>query len=244
VEAHATDTPLDCAGLDSAYFTPFCHLTRDKAGALMQQRLSELGLTVTRPPPGAERYPTSNVIAELPGLTQPNEVVLVGAHFDAYYSGADDNSTGVAAVLELARVLSAHRFDHTVRFVGFDLEELGYLGSQRMVDALPGEKPVLSIVFDCLGYYRTEPGSQAPQPGLPTPDTADFLAVIGNEASRTAASEAFVIGRELQRLPLVSGSAPGDGATPVTGLLLRSDHTAFWLADERALLVTDTAQTW
>ncbi len=174
-------------------------------------------------------------------MSRPDEVVLVGAHFDAFYGGADDNSSGVAAMLELARVLSQYRFDRTLRFVGFDLEELGLIGSARYVNATRGERLTAVVVFDCIGYYSEAPGSQGSLPGLPTPARGNFLAVIGNDLSSQQGSELFRLNTALELMEVVPLVSPRDGAWPIGGELMRSDHAPFWLSQEKALFLTDTA---
>lgn len=242
VDAHRHETPLDCSELDGERYPPYCHLTRERAGALMQTRLEALGLSVQRNESSSSRFPTSNIIADLSGTTHPEEVVLVGAHYDAFYAGADDNTTGVAAVLELARVLSQHRYPRTLRFVGFDLEEVGLIGSTRYITSQSGpERIVASLVFDCIGYFDSRPGSQQSLPGLPTPAAGDFLAAIGNDVSSRRAAELYALNQALNLIPLVSILAPRDGTSPTVGSLMRSDHTPFWLTGHEALFLTDTA---
>ncbi|OJT19751.1 hypothetical protein BO221_36035 [Archangium sp. Cb G35] len=243
--AHLSDTPLDhTVWKNQELLAPHWHShTRLKSGELMESRLRGLDLTVSRQNTPHERLPTSNVIARLPGVTRPEEVVLVGAHFDAFHGGADDNSTGVAGILELARILSQYRFDRTILFVGFDLEEIGGYGSYRLLSSRTGssEKLVASLVLDCIGYYDTTPGSQATLPGFPSPRSADFLAVIGNDSSSRMASEFYALSRELSLIHTVPMLATGNGLNPLSEPLLRSDHALLWLAGERALFVTDTA---
>lgn len=242
VEAHRQDTPLDCTGLGGDRYPPYCHLTRERAGALMQLRLEALGLRVSRNEFSSSQYPTSNIIADLPGTTHPEEVVLVGAHYDAFYAGADDNTSGAAAVLELARVLSRQRYPRTLRFVGFDLEELALIGSTRYITGHTGpERIVASLVFDCIGYFDTRPGSQQSLPGLPTPAAGDFLAVIGNDVSSHRAAEVYALNQEFDFIPIVPILAPRDGTSPTAGNLMRSDHAPFWLTGHEALFFTDTA---
>jgi Zn-dependent M28 family amino/carboxypeptidase len=167
----------------------------------------------------------------------------VGAHYDAYHAGADDHTSGVAALLELARVLSQHQFDRTLRFVGFDFEEYGLVGSVRYVSA-EGRQPeriVATMVFDGIGYYDSEPGSQQSLPGLPTPPAGDFLAVIANDTSSQRAAELFALNESLKLMKIVPIIAPGEGTSPLTGNLMRSDHTPFWLEGHEAIFLTDTA---
>ncbi len=236
-----TDTPLACTPVHEERAPARCHLTRSGVGALLQSRFEALGLQVRLQHSDDLGLELTNVVAELPGTTRPEEIVLVGAHFDAFYLGADDNASGVAALLELARVLSQHRFERTLRFVGFDMEELGLAGSTSYVDTLSDDRLVAALIFDSIGYYDSAPGSQQTLPGLPSPNTGDFLAVIGNDASRTLGAELHELNTRLGLMKTVTLFGPGDGASPLTGNLLRSDHTPFWLTGRKALFLTDTA---
>jgi len=246
VTAHREDTPLDCglfapSEIDTAR-RPVCNLTRERARQLVRERFVSLGYTVTTQDVADPRFPTSNVIAELRGAERPDEVVVVGAHYDAFFAAADDNSSGVAAMLELARLASGRRFARTVRFVGFDLEELGLVGSTRYVQVLPGERVFASIVFDCIGYKDARPGAQLGLAGFPIPTTGDFLAAISNEQSAPRLEELYTLGGRLGSPNLVRGvTVPEDGTGPATGNLMRSDHAPFWLAGHSALFLTDTA---
>ncbi len=245
VASHLEDTPVDCAALEVDYVNttrrPVCHLTRNKARALVRERLESLGYTVTTHDVEEANFLTSNVIAEVRGTQYPDEVVLVGAHYDAFYAGADDNSSGVAALFELARLVAGQRFARTVRFVGFDLEEFGLVGSVRYVNAGGGEKVVAALVFDCIGYKDARTGGQQGLPGFPVPAEGDFLAAIGNETSRTRLEELYTLGRKLGYVPVQGVVTPGDGSGPASGNLMRSDHAPFWLAGHNALFLTDTA---
>lgn len=244
--AHDEDTPLDCALFDTSEIDttrrPVCHVTREKARQLVHRRFEALGYTVSTHETEDARFPTVNVIAELRGTEHPDEVVVVGAHYDAYHSGADDNSSGVAAMLELARLAAGRRFARTVRFVGFDLEELGLVGSTRYVQAHPGEEIVASLIFDCIGYRDARPGAQQGLPGLPMPDTGDFLAAVANAQSRPRLEELYALSSRLGHGGLLLGMvAPSDGSGPASGNLMRSDHAPFWMAGHSALFLTDTA---
>ena len=247
VAAHGQDTLVDCSFLSEAERErgserPFCHLTRQKAGELIQARFEQSGLRVRRQETPGTPFSTSNIIAELLGTSRPEEIILVGAHYDAFYAGADDNSTGVAAVLELAQVLSRYKFERTLRFVAFDFEEYGLVGSANYVDAQSGlpERIVASIIIDGIGYYDSAPGSQLSLPGLPTPSAGDFLAVIANDISSQRASEVYALNDALKLMKVVPIIAPRDGTGPLTGDLMRSDHQPFWLHNHEALHLTDT----
>ncbi len=241
VNAHRAGTKFDCS-VFNLQDGPLCNYSGQAAGELMRSRLEALGLRVERQDSSSGRFPTSNIVADLPGLSKPEEIVIIGAHYDAFWDGADDNSTGVATGLEVARVLSQHRFDRTLRFVGFDLEELGLVGSGRFVEAQRGdERTVAALILDCVGYYDSRPGSQLTSPGLPSPETGDFLAVIGNGLSSRRASEVYALNDLLGLMKVTSLISAKDGTYPMGFDFLRSDHTPFWLAGQEALFFTDTA---
>lgn len=120
--------------------------------------------------------PSQNVVALLRGTDRAlaNEYVIIGAHFDhlgrsgasaldpdsaeAVRNGADDNASGTAAVMELARLLSRHAPRRSVIFVTFSGEELGLLGSQRFVDhsPVPIDRVVAMLNFDMVGRLRND----------------------------------------------------------------------------------------
>ena len=93
-----------------------------------------------------------NVVAELRGTESPENIYLIGAHYDTYGSGerpgGDDNASGTAGVLEAARVLSQYSFASTIRFVGFNAEEEWMKGSQDYVDnaVKPNSETILGMI--------------------------------------------------------------------------------------------------
>lgn len=143
----------------------------------------------------------NNVIVEIPGREAPSEVLIVGAHFDAapLAPGADDNGTGTAALMELARVLRDSPMKRTVRFVFFNLEEVGLVGSKQNAENLRpklrragapgsvapkgGEAVVGMVSLEMLGYFADTPGSQMSPikeiRGVFVPPTVgDFIAIV------------------------------------------------------------------
>ncbi len=142
----------------------------------------------------------------IPGRELPNEVVLIGAHFDAVPGapGADDNGTGTAALLEVARVLKNHPTKRTIRLVFFNLEECGLVGSSRYVDqagpdwkggknregqAQPATEKIVGMVsLEMLGYFSDEPNSQK-SPLPPIKDVFD-PPTVGDTIAVTWASRA------------------------------------------------------
>lgn len=241
VDAHLSDTPVDCETFEDVD-ERFCHLTRVNARALLRSRLEALGYTVTEQHTEDGLFTTRNVLAERRGTTRPDEVVLITAHYDAFWGAADDNSSGVAGLLELARIFSTRDFDRTIRFVGFDLEEVGLVGSTRFVQALePGDNIVMVLNFDGIGYASDAEYSQNSLPGLPAPSQGNFVAVIANANSEGHAADVRLLSDALQVANPLGIIAPLDGANPISGNLMRSDHAPFWLSGRVALFFTDTA---
>jgi hypothetical protein len=119
-------------------------------------------------------YTAANITGTKPG-SDGQSTILLNAHFDSVSDspGADDNATGVAGVLEAARVLSGHRFRHTIRFMATDLEEEGYVGDARYIaDALPLGENIFGVFnLDMIGYSSDAPSSQQ----LPYPEIAQIL---------------------------------------------------------------------
>lgn len=241
VAAHRGDAKLSCSDYPTQHLYPSCELTRDRAALLVQEELLALGYDTVTLRQGTAHEVAHNITAERRGLTRPDEVVLVGAHFDAFYGGADDNSSGVAVMLELARVASSHRFARTLRFVGFDLEERGALGSQRYVEAGLADDVVAALVLESVGYANHDKGGQRSPPALPLGDRGDALIVVANEESRPIAQQMLALNHALGLMPLRAVVAGGDGAFFFTGALLRSDNGPFWLRGLPAVMLTDSA---
>jgi len=100
---------------------------------------------------GSSTY--NNVVGVLPGLTRPNDIYIVGAHFDsANNPGADDNASGTAGVIEAARVLSQYQFEATIVFIGFNLEEWGLIGSSAYAAAHASDNILGMISLDMIAY--------------------------------------------------------------------------------------------
>ena len=103
-----------------------------------------------------------NVIGTKNG-TNTDQIVIIGAHYDTVDNtpGADDNGTGIAALLELARILGKHTFVKTLILVAFDMEEIGLLGSRAIIEKLPENAVVEgALIFDTMGYIDGKDNSQ------------------------------------------------------------------------------------
>ena len=187
-----------------------------------------------------------NLVAERRGTKSADEIVVIGAHYDtvAGTPGADDNASGVAALLALARNFGTAP-ERTVRFVAFTNEEPEYFQTERMGSLVyaracegRGERVVAMLSLESLGYFSGEPGSQHyPFPlSLVYPSRGDFVAVVGDRTSRRLVSQVARGLRATGWIPVETASLPR--VLPGVGF---SDHWSFWQAGYPAVMVTDTA---
>lgn len=198
------------------------------------------------------RYATAqhrgmNLIATKRGTTQPDRVLELGAHYDTMSNpGADDNSSGVAGALEVARLLAQVPLAKTVRFCFFDFEELGMLGSaehvRRITTGPKKEKFEGVLVFEMIGYAVDGANTQRMPFRVPLlvdpPRTGNFIAVLGDMRSGPLGA-AFERAADRVTPPLryfslnrLAGFVP-DAA--------RSDHAMYWKANLPGVMLTDTA---
>ncbi|MCH8041228.1 MAG: M28 family peptidase [Nitrospinae bacterium] len=188
-----------------------------------------------------------NLEVEIAGTDRPEEIVVIGAHYDSVTGspGANDNATGVAAVLALAGRFSGQRTSRTLRFVAFVNEEPPFfqtssMGSRVYAQASRqrGEKVVAMLSLETIGYYAEEDGSQRypPPMSLFYPSTGNFIAFVGNVKSGPLVRE--VVGSFRSHAKFPSEGAAFPGFIPGVGW---SDHWAFWKEGYPAVMVTDTA---
>jgi hypothetical protein len=187
-----------------------------------------------------------NIEAEIAG-TSP-EVVLVGAHYDSVLGapGANDNGSGIAAVLALARRFATATPFATLRFVAFTNEEPPYFQTPEMGSLVyashckaRGDRITAMISLETIGYFSDVPGSQIyPSPGLGAfyPKTGNFIGFVGNVGSRALLKRAIKVFRGQARIPSEGAAVPS--FIPGVGW---SDHWAFWQQDYPGIMVTDTA---
>lgn len=226
----------------------------DDAADWIEASLRDAGYEVQRlryeapHPDAAGRVRTfSNLVAEIPGDSARDEIVVLGAHYDTFHTspGANDNATGVAALLAVARALRGSSPRRTVRLAFFANEEPPYFQTDGMGSLVlarqwreRGDDVVAMLSLETLGLYRDEPGSQRyPAPlGLLYPETGDFVAFVGNVGSRGLVKDVIGAFREETAFPSEGGAPPG--FVPGVGW---SDHWAFWQAGYRGVMITDTA---
>ncbi len=173
----------------------------------------------------------------------PKPPILIGAHYDAVPGspGADDNATGVAVLLELARLFSVEPARYPIRLVAFDLEETSYdrAGSTHYAHSLQGEPLRLMLSLEMLGYCDQTPGSQRYPTGLQAfyPDRGNFIGLIGN--LRTI-PDLIRLSRQMRQC-LPCEWLPAGKRGLIVPDTRRSDHAVFWDKGYRALMVTDTS---
>ena len=199
-----------------------------------------------------------NVLGRRVGAAMPEQQVVIGAHYDHIDDchGADDNASGVAALLEVARVLALAEFDRTVLVACWDEEELGLVGSEAYVAAATanGDQIVVNFNYDMIGYYSDQPNTQTVPAGfdLAFPDAAaelvtneyrgDFIAAISDAESHDhsvalgAAADRIGLRKALLELPADTES------TEVFADLRRSDHASFWDAGYNAIFLSDSGE--
>jgi Zn-dependent M28 family amino/carboxypeptidase len=185
-----------------------------------------------------------NLIGQI-GNPLADSTVILGAHFDAVEGapGADDNGSGVAVLLESARILAQAPLRSRLLICAFNLEELNMIGSSHFARKLKAAgTPIEAMIsLEMVGYADSRPGSQQYPAGLRWfyPDRGDFIGVIGNFKSISLLRR---VAREMRRVPGLSVAAltvPGKGE--IIPAVRLSDHAPFWDLGYPALMITDTA---
>ena len=218
------------------------HLT--EVESFIEKELASYGLSVESDYFSYRGKKFRNIIGRQ-GAQRGGSLIILGAHFDSVQGtpGADDNASGVAVLLEAARLLARARVGSQVLFCAFNLEELNMIGSGYFAKKLKsaGAKVDAMISLEMVGYTDSRPGSQKYPLGLKAfyPDRGDFIGVIGNWNSASLLRRFARQMRQVRGLPVETLSVPGNGGLiPAVRL---SDHSPFWDAGYPALMVTDTS---
>ncbi len=189
-----------------------------------------------------------NIEVNIPGTSPSPKTYVVGAHYDTVSGtpGANDNATGVAALIELARAFQRAAPVNTIRCVAFVNEEPPFfktdqMGSRVYAQALKQEQVDIDgmLSLETIGYFSQAAGSQKfPLPPLKLfyPNQGNFLAFVGNFSSRQFLTRMLAGFRRTAEVPSEGLAAPGW----VTGVDW-SDHWSFWQEDWPAIMLTDTA---
>jgi len=233
-----------------------------RAVEFLDRSLREMGYAVQRQEFNSFGTSVCNLEVEVAGVNKPDEIVVIGAHYDSVDDSpaANDNGSGAAATLALARMfapsaagrdggpsaLRAAAPDRTIRFVLFVNEEPPFFKTADMGSlvyarrcAERGEKIVGMLSLETIGCYSDQPGSQQ-YPVKPIgwlyPDRGNFIAFVGNYRSRALVRQAIGSFRTSAQFPSEGAALPGW----ITGVDW-SDHWSFWQAGYPALMITDTA---
>ena len=209
--------------------------------------LADAGYTVASQSFPVQAVSCRNLEAAIPGRSRPEEIIVVGAHYDSVSGspGANDNGSAVAVLIELARAWAGSEPARTMRWVAFVNEEPPFFQTARMGSLVyaracraRGDNIVAMLSLETIGYYDDRPGSQQyPFPvGLFYPSRGDFLAFVSNTANAGLVRDCIRVFREQAAFPSQGAALPG--WLPGIGW---SDHWAFWQVGYAALMVTDTA---
>jgi hypothetical protein len=224
----------------------FHHERLIMAADYIRTTLAGAGYEVRRQPYEVAGKICENLEAEVRGSRRPSDIII-GAHYDSVQGspGANDNASGVAAILALARAFAKTTPAQTLRFVLFANEEPPFFQTEHMGSRVyakrsreRGEKIVLMLSLETIGYYSDEPGSQHllfPL-NLIYPSTGNFIAFVSNVENGRLVRQLVGSFRQQARFPSEGGALwdliPGVGW---------SDHWAFWKEGFPAVMVTDTA---
>ncbi|MCK4866865.1 MAG: M28 family peptidase [Alphaproteobacteria bacterium] len=221
--------------------------TLDRAASFVADSFAAAGCE-----PRAEEFKVDqvayrNVICSFGPADAPR--LVIGAHYDVYESpGADDNASGVAGLIELARMIATEKpaLEHRLDLVAFTLEEPPHFRTESMGSYIHAQGILkenaelkLMISVEMIGFYSDEPGSQSYPLGFLAwlyPDKADFIGVVGGLFDRSSVARVKSLMAVSDDLPVYSINAPA----ALTGVDF-SDHWSFWQNGLPALMVTDTA---
>lgn len=214
-----------------------------KAAAYLEAELTRYGYQVQRQIFQVDGHACANLWASRAG---GEETLVVGAHYDTCDDtpGADDNASGCAATLELARLLKDQLEGPTVRFVFFANEEPPYFQTERMGSLVfarqcrqDGENLMGMISLESVGFFSDQPNSQRFPDGVSGfPTTGNFVGFVGDLSAKPFLQRCLDGFQAARTLPAEGLTAPG----AVPGVTW-SDHWSFSQCGYAALMITDTA---
>jgi Zn-dependent M28 family amino/carboxypeptidase len=216
------------------------------AADFIENSFSRAGLRTRRDSYDMHGQVCHNIEAQIPGAHP--EILLIGAHYDSVFGspGANDNGTGVAATVVLARRFAGRKPEHTLRFVAFVNEERPYFLSDEMGSFIygsrckaRGDKISAMISLETIGYFSDAPHSQTyPSPGLSIfyPKVGNFIGFVSNVQSRALLRRVVALFRKHARIPCEGAALPAF----IPGVSW-SDQWSFWQHGYPGIMVTDTA---
>ena len=223
------------------------HYTQLNAAAdFIENSFSRAGLQPRRDSYEMHGQACHNIEAEIRGASP--RILLVGAHYDSVLGspGANDNGSGVAAMLALARRFVGRKTEHTLRFVAFVNEEPPYFLSNEMGSFVyagrckaRGDKISAMISLETIGYFSDAPHSQNyPSPGLGLfyPKVGNFIGFVGNVGSRALLRRSVALFRKHAKITSEGAALPAF----IPGVSW-SDQWSFWRNGYPGIMITDTA---
>ena len=219
----------------------------DRAARYISAQFESVGYAPQLQTFDVARIPVSNIEAALAGADQPAEIVVIGAHYDSVAGcpAANDNGTGVAAMLELAQRFSSRPQPRTLRFAAFVNEEPPFFRTEHMGSVVyataakdRGDRVTAMLALETMGYFSDARGSQQYPPEIAAhyPDVGNFIGFVANTASAQLVLQSQQAFERRTRFPVQILTASDD----IAGVGW-SDHWAFWQAGYVAMMVTDTA---
>ena len=217
------------------------------AADFIETCLDETCCKVSRQNFQAQNNICCNIEAVLTGTKHPEQVVIIGAHYDSVFGcpGANDNGSAVAATLALARCFADRKPARSLRFVFFANEEPPFFQTDEMGSLIyarscrtKGDNIIAMLCLECIGYYTEQPSSQKyPFPfNLMYPSTGNFIGFVSNFASRKLLHTVVASFRQKCQFPSEAGAVPE--AIPGAAW---SDQWSFWQQGYPAIMITDTA---
>jgi Zn-dependent M28 family amino/carboxypeptidase len=217
----------------------------ERAADDIEAAFAQMGYRPSRQTYVAREHRFSNIVAELPAAAPSAPAFVVGAHYDTHRDspGANDNSSALASLLELARGAAAGRHDQTLRFVAFTNEETPFTRTREMGSWVyarecraKNDNIAGMLCLEMLGSCSDHPGSQRLSlGGLLLPRRGDFIALVGNRRSRELLRAAAAALRRSRSVPVQAWTLP----THFPGAW-SSDHWSFWKHGYPAIMATDT----
>lgn len=218
-----------------------------RAADFIEAHLNESGLKTQRQSYEASGLTFHNIEAEVVQQKNRDDILVIGAHYDStlHCPGANDNGTGVAALLSLAKTFADRTPTITIRFVAFANEEAPFFRTSQMGSLAyamrckkRNENITGMISLETIGYFSDEAGSQRyPFPiGFLYPAIGNFIAFVSDYSSRKFLRKAGGLFRKHAKFPSEGGAFPS--FIPGIGW---SDQWAFWQQGYPAIMITDTA---
>ncbi len=218
----------------------------EEAKEYIVKRFKSLGYPVEFQSYNVNAKEVKNIIAIKKGKEKPDQTIIVGAHYDTCFNpGADDNASGIAALLELASLFAKKENNRTIKFIAFVNEEPPFfktkdMGSRVYTKAAKIKKENIkaALILESVGYYSHKPNSQNYPPlfGLFYPNKGNFICIAGNLLSHALVKGVTSTFKKHTRFPVESFIGPGF----IPGVDF-SDNWSFWQEGYPAVMITDTA---